>query len=499
MIGEYFSVMKDFLSRTRQDVSEQQSFGLVVLFGIFTTLLAVGLYGYLGIFSRYGSDDYCLSAFYFQKGSFVTWMIERYLQDSSRYTNILFIGLVDKLLGWYNVAILPGLMLALFVFGLYLFLNEIVQMASLHWSRFVTLFIAALVVYFSVAQAPNLYETLYWRAGMTSHFAPLVFLTFLGAFILHQIRAAEVRVPPLWILATCFIAAFIIGGFSEPPTALLITILVLGMCAVWFFGTPQFRRSNLSILAWSLVGSLLALAVLALAPANALRLGNAPPSLFDLIFKTLQYPSLFIIDTFRSLPLPTLISIILPAALFLGLNTLPPQADPTKTRSRIIFFMVAVLVLAYLLIAASFAPSVYGQSYPVPRARFAARVILTCALILEGALMGVWIANASMRFFQPKAVRRFAIIALMLLSLYPLRTAWHNFMDVPAYQNRALAWDLRDAKIRALQTEGVRDVVVPFLKKEVIQDLGDHTKFRLNRCAAAIYKVDLIIALSGRH
>lgn len=491
--------MKDFLSRVRQEISGQRSFGSAVLLGIFTTLLAIGSYGYLGIFSRYGGDDYCLSAFYFQKGSFVTWMIERYLHDSSRYTNILFIGLVDKLLGWYNVAILPGLMLALFVFGHYLFLNEIVQMASWRWNRFVTLFIAALVVYFSVAQAPNLYETLYWRAGMTSHVAPLVFLTFLGAFILHQIRTVEVRLPPLWVLVTCFIAAFIIGGFSEPPTALLITILVLGICAVWLLGNPQFRRSKLSILAWSLTGSLLALAALALAPANALRLGNASPALFDLMFKTFQYPSLFIIDTFRSLPLPTLISIILPGVLFLGVDFLPPQADPTKTRNRIIFFIVAILMLAYLLIASSFAPSVYGQSYPVPRARFAARVILTCALIMEGALIGVLIANTSKRFFQPNNVRRFAVGALMLLSLYPLRTAWRNSMDIPTYQNRAVAWDLRDAKIRTLKAEGVRDIVVPFLKKEVTQDLGDHTEFRLNRCAATIYKVDSIIALSGRH
>ncbi len=491
--------MKDFLSRARQEIAGQQPFGSVVLLGIFTTLLAIGLYGYLGIFSRYGSDDYCLSAFYFQQGNFVTWIIERYLRDSGRYTNILFIGLVDKLLGWYNVAILPGLMLALFVFGLYLFLNEIVQMASLRWNRFVTLFIAALIVYFSVAQAPNLYEILYWRAGMTSHFAPLVFLTFLGAFILHQIRAAELRRPPLWVLATCFIASFIIGGFSEPPTTLLITILILGICVVWFLGDHRFRRLDLSILAWSLVGSLFALAILALAPANALRLGNAPPTLLELIFKTLQYPSLFIVDTFRSLPLPTLISIILPAVLFVGVSFPPPQADSNKTRNRIIFLMAAVLLLAYLLIASSFAPSVYGQSYPVPRARFAARVILTCALIMEGVLIGILIANTNTRFFQPKSVRRFAVVAFMLLSLYPLRTAWRNSIDIPIYQNRAVAWDLRDAKIRALQTEGVRDIVVPFLKKEVTQDLGDHTEFRLNRCAAAIYKVDSIVALSGRH
>ena len=46
------------------------------------------------------------------------------MNASSRYTNILFIGLSDTVLGWYNVAILPALMLSLFVLGLYLLLKR---------------------------------------------------------------------------------------------------------------------------------------------------------------------------------------------------------------------------------------------------------------------------------------------------------------------------------------------------------------------------------------
>src|SRR3712207_3344899 len=60
--------------------------------GISTSLVALGLYAYLGMFSRYGSDDYCLSAFFLQENLFEA-MIRRYFEDSSRYTNILFIGL----------------------------------------------------------------------------------------------------------------------------------------------------------------------------------------------------------------------------------------------------------------------------------------------------------------------------------------------------------------------------------------------------------------------
>jgi len=490
-------VERNLLSRIRSEISGEQSFGIVALLGILTTLLALGLFSYLGSFSRYGGDDYCLSAFFFQKGGFWASMVERYVHSSSRYTNILFIGFVDKLLGWYNVAILPPLMIALFVFGFYLFLNEIMKFVPLAWNRFASLFIAALIVYFSVVEAPNLYETLYWRAGMTSHFAPMVFLTFLGAYIVRQIWNARKRSPSILSLIICFAAAFIIGGFSEPPVAMVITMLVLAIAVIWFRDDAQFRRFDLSILGWALAGSLVALAVLALAPANGLRLAKAPPNLFNLIIKTFKYPSEFIADEFLSFPIPVLISIILPSVLFIGIN-LPQHANPLKSRNQIPFLMIAVAFLGYLLIASSFAPSVYGQSYPVPRARFAGLVILTCALITEGALIGLWIARIGKSLSGPTSLRGVAVMILLLLSLYPLRTVVRNAADIPVYQTRASAWDLRDAEIRKLKADGIQDIVIPFLSKEIIQDLGDHSEFRLNRCAASIYGVHSILAKS-RH
>jgi hypothetical protein len=82
----------------------------------------------------------------------------------------------------------------------------------------------------------------------------------------------------------------------------------------------------------------------------------------------------------------------------------------------------------------------------------------------------------------------------MLLTLYPLRTASRLSADIPIYQQRALAWDRRDAEIRAFQAQGVRDLVIPFLSEEIIQDLGDRSGFRLNRCASVLYGVDSIVA-----
>jgi hypothetical protein len=477
-----------------QNSLNSRAFDIALGTGIFATSIALALYGSLGTFSRYGSDDYCLSAFFYREGNFLQLMVERYMSSSSRYTNILFIGLADKFLGWYNVAILPPLMLALFVLGTYLFLREIVRFASWNWSRLLILFLALLVVYFSVLQAPGFYEVLYWRAGMISHFAPVVFLTFLGAFLVREIRRAAERSPSIWTYLLCFLGAIVVGGFSEPPLTMLITVLVLGLAAVLAWDHSPARRARLRMLSWTLAGSILSLSILALAPANSIRLGTPPPGLVELVFKTLKFPMEFIVDIFRSMPLTTLVNFFLPAVLFYVHYSRQDQLIAPSRSKWILPAIAAVSLLSYLLIAASFAPSVYGQSYPVPRARFSGRVVLTCALMVNGALIGMLAAQIRTRRTLAVVLSSLVVLGLILLSLYPLRTASRLVADIPTYRQRAANWDAREAIIRDLQASGERDLTVPFLSTELLQDIGDHSEFRLNRCASLLYDVNSIEA-----
>jgi hypothetical protein len=486
--------MTEFLYRLQRRCSEDPLIGFVIWAGIFTTLAALALYAYLGTFSRYVSDDYCLSAFFLTDDLWSA-MVRRYYVSSSRYTNIVFIGLADKLFGWYNVAILPGLMLGLFVLGLYLFLKEISEMLRWGWSRGMTFLLSLLLVFFSVTQAPNLYETLYWRAGMTSHFAPVVFLPFLGEFLMRQIRRATENSPSLWVQVACFLIPFVVGGLSEPPTALMITVLGLAILAGWRWGDPRKLRSILILLFWSLAGAMAALLVMGLAPANSLRMQTPPPPLLDLVSKILYYPSFFILGNLRTLPTPTLISLAVPALLFYVKYVDRARSLSKELRNRLGLLMLLVLILAYLLIAASFAPSVYGQSYPVPRAQFSARVIMTAALMTEGALVGFLAAQSGAKSFESARLRNIAIGLLAILALYPLRTAWRTYEEIPGYQQSAAVWDAREAEILAMKAQGRRDLVVRFLSEVPIQDLGDRTGYRLNRCAAALYGVNTIVAV----
>jgi hypothetical protein len=323
----------------------------------------------------------------------------------------------------------------------------------------------------------------------------MAFIPFLGAFLLRQVRKANDRIPSFWVQAAAFVIPLVIGGFSEPPTALMITVLGLAIPAAWWWGDIRSRRSILIVLGWSLLGALTALIVMAIAPANSIRMQTPPPPLPELISKTIAYPSYFIVDTWRTLPTPTLVSIAVSTLLFYAKYAYPSQPLSKEARNRLIILILLVSLLVYLLIAASFAPSVYGQSYPVPRARFAARVLMTGALMMEGALLGTLLGQIRTGSLQSIPLRNVAIVAFMIIALYPLRTAWRNFGDVPLFQQRAAAWDLRDAEIRRLKAEGTQDVIIGFLSEEETQDLGDYTEYRLNRCAAILYGVETIMAV----
>jgi hypothetical protein len=484
--------MNSFLFRLQRRIAEDQFLGFVFLIGVVATLITLALYAYLGTFSRYGSDDYCLSAFFYQD-NLLSAMVVRYFNASSRYTNILFIGLADTLFGWYNVAVLPALMLILFICGLYLLLKEINEMAQWGWNRWTIFFLSLLIVYFSITQAPDLYETLYWRAGMTSHFAPVVLIPFFGVFLLRQIQWARNHPPSPWVLAASFTIPLLLGGLSEPPTAVMITILGLAVAAVWWRGDVQYRRSITIILLCSLAGAIAALVIMAFAPANSIRMRTAPPGLLELINRIINYPIVFIVDTFRTLPTPTLVSVMVPAVLFYVKYVSPSPGTSIQTRNRLSVLMLIIFMLGYLLIAASFAPSAYGQSYPAARARFFGRVLMTMTLMTEGAFLGVLVAQV--KSFQTAALRGLAALALLILVMYPLRTASKVFAEIPVYQQRSAAWDMRESEIHRLRADGVQDLVVRFLPAEISQDLGDQSDFRLNRCAATLYDVNSIVAV----
>jgi hypothetical protein len=237
------------------------------------------------------------------------------------------------------------------------------------------------------------------------------------------------------------------------------------------------------------------LIVLALAPANSLRLGETESNLLLLAWKIFASTFDFAIDSVQTVPLPALFNVAIPAVFFYIQYSGAKDNLSNSKQKRLALLIPLVLLIGYVLIAASFAPSVYGQSFPAARARFAGVVLLSCTFMATGALMGILVARSGITLFRFPLFQTSAIILFAVISIYPLRTAWRVAQEIPAYQDRAAAWDARDAMMRTLKAEGVQDLTIPFLSNDPVQDLGDRSDFRLNRCASRLYGVNSILTL----
>ena len=466
--------------------------GIAVAIGTITTLASLGFFAYLGTFTRYLADDYC-EMMRVTSGNIIRSLIQRYMTASDRFSNLLFVG-VSEFVAPRNVQIVPVAMIVLWTAALIWLVWEIRKSMRLEWPLLVDVLLGSLLAFFPIFEAPNRFQTIYWRSGMATHFAPLVYLTAFSALLLMLVRRNEGRTPAVWVGPLCLGVAFFGGGFSEPPDAMLIAGSLLALAAVWFLEKGPRRRPALQLLAWTLAGGTLALIVMALSPGNELRLGTPPPSFPVLVQRTALYPLQFIHDSLATLPIPTVLSIGIAALLFYTLFGCAPALSSSQDR-RVVIAMVLTPVVMYAMIAASFAPSVYGQAYPVERARFAGRLMMTSATLLEGACLGILLG-------QWPAVRSRALlvnvasVALALIAIYPLRAAGGVLgTELPYARRWSAAWDARLTVIYAEKAAGKEAIVVPQLPGfEHVKELDPRPKMWVNRCAAGFYGVRSIRA-----
>jgi hypothetical protein len=459
------------------------------LTGTFSAFVLV-IYAYLGTFSRHLADDYC--AVDFIKTDFFTALWINYTNVSDRFSNFMLITL-SEVIGPRTVAVLPALMLTLWVIGIAWLLYEASRFSGKVWGTSIILTLTFLLVFLALLQAPNRFQILYWRSSMSAHFAPLVFMPYLTSSILRLIFVAGKKQLSYWVYPLIFFASFILGGFSEPTVMVFISLLALAIFCARFWMKRPTRGAALSLLIWSFTGMVLALAVMAIAPANSFRLSNAvPPTLPVLFVRTFRYGFDFILNSFRTLPLPTLFTALMPFLIFYNLYASPASALTSSQRTRAQIMLVVIPILSYLLLVASFLPSVYGQSFPVERARFTGQVCLVMGLMIEASLLGSLFAQ-----YRPRVpLKLVSTILLVVSALYPLRAAWIALADVPAYRHRAEEWDAREALIYNLREQGQTDLMVyQFDGVEGVKEMDVNANHWVNRCAAKYYEINSIRAV----
>lgn len=471
----------------------------VLWMSAFAMLAVMAVYAYLGSFSRYIADDYC-EAVRVTTVSPIQAVIDRYsdgsFRSANRYSNILFVGF-SEMLGQNSIPITMVLMVILWTMGLSWLVHETRKFAGMEWARLMDVFLGGTLAFMSFLLAPNLFQTVYWRSSMMTHFAPLVFGSLLFAFLIRQARH-PLDVPiSIFTYGFIFAVSFLLAGFSEPPAATLVTFFALLLLAIWKWNGLSTRTRLLALAGVAFAGVFTGLLTLMFSPAVTNVTREKSPDVLLILFNSFKYAFEFIRDSLLSLPLPLLFSFLLP---FLLIWSLKRSGNITFSAShRLPLWMLILPLLIWLLIAAGFSPSVFGQGFPVERMRFLARTLLIVMLMLEGIWLGLVLPefkfNRTIGVWVPLLL--FAVISIV----YPLRTALGLLNNiVPEYRERAELWDLRDAYIHRHIAQGETELFVPgFDGVYGVKELDSNPAHWINACAANFYHVSSIQSFSTKN
>jgi hypothetical protein len=521
--------------RFRISASTAQKVTGFTLLGVSAVLAAALVrFAVTGLASRYWSDDYCYSSV-FAAGGLLRGPIDWFMTSGNRFSTIYLVGLQD----WFGpsaIRFVPGLVLLALTLGWLVFLRAAARVVgefthpafgappsragkSFFWSfwtpkaskssvKFSALALTGLAmaqVFFLALLAPDRLQTIYWRMGALHYTFPLALLLLNLAACLGALSAARrERRGRAWLRGLgLFLLAFFAGGFSETFAALQAGVFALGCAAAVLLLPRKARLRGGGAFLPALLGSICAMGLMLLSPSNAWRQAALPPpaNLGELLSYTLRYTLDFAGDTLRGAPLPLLVLAVLSgASAYVAFRRPgPPPFSPRQGGLLAILCLLAGLALS----ACAIAPSVYaGLQFPAGRALMPARFALLLGLTSASACIAVCLRQDA-GALQGTGARRKVLLADLLLFLALLSTAIYlaRHLSQPLPEQPRMAawaqrWDQRDAQILNLRADGQTDLVLT--ETEVVrglEDLGPNPSHWVNRCAAAYYQVNTILAL----
>jgi len=473
-----------------------QFLNIMIVAGILTFGLALFAYAYLGTFSRYYADDYCLTSG-FLSGGFWKSQIALYTSWSPRFAGTFVLNL-SEYFGRAAIRTWTALVIVLWVFALTWLLVQASRLVRLPVSIGLALLIAEAIVFFTILEAPQQYQSFYWRIGTITYTLPLVFLAALLGLVFNRARKTAPDRISWWGVAVCAVIAFSAGGFSETYVTCQTAFLGMGLIGLWLGAKSPARRNWLVLAGAALIGSLLAMAVVVAAPGNAVRLAAIPtsrPDFLSLIRMSATSAFLFMYISLKDYSFQHLLALLVPMLATYGLYASGASLPKMRPSSLSLAFFVVPLI-SYLLILAVCLPSAYGESsYPEGRALVEARFIMVAMALAEGALIGMSLGQLHQWANEPVPIYLQWLTGLLFLSvaLYPLYDARKTYREIPVYRDRAATWEARDAEIRTSVQQGILDINIldsrarSFDELSGLLEIGSDPEHWVNQCAASFY------------
>jgi hypothetical protein len=495
--------------------------------GVVLFALPLVAHAYAGTASRYVSDDYC-AGYIFRDFGYLGGQRWFYMNWGAVPATLALMALTDpfgsRLTPFLTMAALVAWMAALTWAA-----RRLARAAGRTWEWPVALLVAEVVIYATLQDSPNVVQSLYLRIPMFEYVLPLVALALYAGWLARRSVVAGISRPDVRLKAdttgiiVSAIVTFVAGSLGPTYVVMQTAMLGAGLAINRLVGRDALTRSIERLLMAGLSGSIAAIAIVALAPGNALRQQHYPPppglvrlailSFFSTVFMFVRpvLPALrgvigaIVPHMFASEPewlskalamssSPLTVMILVAVGWLMGFTRGSDQGLAKAGHYRNV--LLGAPIVAFVLVAACMAPSVYGTSAPPPpRALIEPQFVLVCALLCWSYAAGLW-----WRARAGAATRLPALaIALVvcLVGAVPVLASWQIARRGGEYRAWAAQWDQVDGQLRAAAAQGVTRAQVQALDPiggvpAIVEDPKDW----VNNCAARYYGLESITGVA---
>ncbi|HLO30599.1 MAG TPA: DUF6056 family protein [Anaerolineales bacterium] len=450
--------------------------------------VVLGLYIYIGSFNRLLGDDYC-----------TMYMGERLgLLRSIWYWYISWHGgfsasAADWLLSFLGSGALP--------FHTFIFLSIWLVFAAISVKKallyrgyssvnfFIVLLLGIFLIFTTISISPNIAQSLFWWGGVRSYLSPLVLFTLYPALYYFFMISPPDRVRTVIGLFVSFGFVFLIGGFSETFTPVMV-VLFAGVIGIgWLVRSFSPKDRSFHFLGAGFAGSLLSLLVVVLAPGNSIRQSFFPVSLdiFTILRVALAGYLSFLYELLRS---PYKLTAVLGSVFgsaWLGLST-NWESHAASSRG---WWILSILAAGFILAFGCFLPAVYGTSEAPPeRTLIIPAFFLVVCFLISGFLFGEWLgSHRPARFLLSTTLSVAACIAIIF-------SAWGIFQNLYALRDQhvsfAQRWDQVDAQIKNARDSGLQEIHIPAMENWAgVEYPTDNPKYWPNICYSKFYDINV--------
>ena len=471
---------------------------LLFLFAAAMFLMGPFAVARIGAHMRFSGDDYCYSSALktggFLRGQIDSFqMVERFNGD--RYS-LTLASFVTGMFGPTGYSAAVPAMLLMWLAGLMLVIYQLLRILGVERAWEFSLAASAAATFFILLTNADRFSTLYWVSAMYSYFGPMVALVWLTTAVLAMLRAKRVT---LWMSLGIFALAWVFGAFSETGTVVQIVWLIIMTLATWWIEQKPFWSRDYKVLLPPLLGSVLALATMLLAPYGRLFLLSTAPNaqLWQMVLRTFRSATEFYFHPGQGFTTPFMVEVFVFGAIgYLLSRSL--KANARRSVSTLIFVFLAILLAGWILIAVAFSPSYLALgSNPSARAEVPAHIIRNVAYaslsMTAGWYLGTAVRERTGAF--PVAVVG-ASLVLLVTSLYPIRGYPYLKEGERFMKKWSALWDQRDEQIRMAAESGATSVEVVQLDHPIpwVAELGPDPTAAYNVCAQEYYGIPTIIA-----